>query len=142
MNPVPRIGELIGLRELESYTDPQTWWTEQERIEELLAEHLARESTQHWLDILRPADVWCAPVLTLPELVAHDGFRALRMTQVVTRPALSGDDAARLATTRSPIRIDGSELTNSRGAPRLGEDTASLDLEFHLVNRNPEGHPA
>lgn len=142
MNPVPRIGELIGLRELESYTDPQTWWTDQERIEELLAEHLARESTQHWLDILRPADVWCAPVLTLPELVAHDGFRALRMTQVVTRPALSGDDAARLATTRSPIRIDGSELTNSRGAPRLGEDTASLDMEFHLVNWNPEGHPA
>ena len=40
MNPVPRIGALIGLVELEAFSDEQTWWTERERIEQLLADHL------------------------------------------------------------------------------------------------------
>lgn len=132
MNPVPRIGALIGLAELETFTDPDSWWSERDRIETLVADHLSQESTQHWLDLLEPADVWCAPVLTLPELVAHEGFGALRMTQEVRRPALTGDAQAQLVTTRSPLRIDRSTLTDERGAPRLGEHTADIEREFNL----------
>jgi CoA:oxalate CoA-transferase len=132
MNPVPRVGELIGLSALAAYADPQTWWTERDTIQRLLAEHLVQEGTQHWLDLLRPADVWCAPVLTLPELVAHEGFEALGMTQVVGRPATSGDGDVHLATTRSPIRVDGRILRRAAGAPRVGEHTSSIATEFGL----------
>jgi crotonobetainyl-CoA:carnitine CoA-transferase CaiB-like acyl-CoA transferase len=131
MNPVPRVGRLIGLAALDAFEDPESWWSERERIEDLLAAHLATRPTQAWLDVLQPADVWCAPVLTLPQLVAHDGFRALGMDQVVHRPGVDGSDA-RLRTTRSPLRIDRVILRDDRGAPRLGEHTAAINGEFGL----------
>jgi len=132
MNPVPRIGSLIGLAALEAFADPASWWTERDRIEALLAGHLRQASTEHWLAILQPADVWCAPVLTLPELVDHEGFRALHMDQEVRRTAVDGEGEARLRTTRSPLRIDGAVLRQNRGAPRLGEHTAAIDSERGL----------
>ncbi|WP_327635455.1 CoA transferase [Kribbella sp. NBC_00482] len=115
MNPVPTIGRLLELPEVEAMTDPQSWWDRQEEIEELLSERLSTRTREEWLAVLDAEDVWCAPVLTLDELVAHDGFRAIAMTQELHR------DGLELTTTRSPIRIDGERLTNSRPAPRLGE---------------------
>jgi CoA:oxalate CoA-transferase len=115
MNPVPTIGRLLGLHELTSMTDPSAWWERQEEIEELISQRLRTGTRDEWLAVLDAEDVWCAPVLTLEELIAHDGFRAIGMTQEISRDGLS------LTTTRSPIRIDGERLTNPRPAPRLGE---------------------
>ncbi len=132
MNPIPRLGMLLGLAALEAFADPESWWADRDRIEALLADHLRTRVTREWLDILEPADIWCAPVLTLPQLAQHEGFRALGMDQVVERPAVDGRGRARLATTRSPIRIDRVILRNDRGAPRLGEQTAAIEREFDL----------
>ncbi|MET4783237.1 CaiB/BaiF CoA-transferase family protein [Glaciihabitans sp. UYNi722] len=131
MNPIPVIGRLLGIAELENMIDPETWWSEQERIEAVLASHFARETTDHWLEILDAADVWCAPVLTLEQLVAHDGFAAIDMTQEVTRQVTnSGGPAVTLTTTRSPIRIDGEVLRNATSAPLLGQHNDSVRSEF------------
>ncbi len=132
MNPVDRLGELLGLAELAALTDPQTWWDEQERIENILAAHLATRTTDEWLAVLDAADVWCAPVLTLDDLVEHEGFRAARMTQSIVRPAEVTADGRelRLATTRSPIRVDGRVLTSERPAPKLGEHNDAIRAEF------------
>jgi crotonobetainyl-CoA:carnitine CoA-transferase CaiB-like acyl-CoA transferase len=124
MNPIPKLGELLGLPELEAMTDPQEAWDRQEDIERILAERFATGTTQSWLDILDAADVWCAPVLTLDELLDSEGFAAIRMTQQVHRAGTS------LNTTRSPIRIDGEILTSTKAAPRLGEDDARVRAEF------------
>lgn len=124
MNPVPKIGELLGLEALCGYTDPAAWWSEQEEISALLAAHLATGTTQHWMDRLAPGDVWCAPVLTLPELVEHDGFRSMQMVQPTER------DGVQLRTTRSPLRIDGQRLDNPAGAPRLGADSERIRREL------------
>jgi crotonobetainyl-CoA:carnitine CoA-transferase CaiB-like acyl-CoA transferase len=121
MMPVPRLGELLGLAALTAYDDPKRWFTERDEIKQLLADHLATRSTTDWLAILEPADVWCADVLTWPRLLAHDGFKALAMTQIVRRA-----NGASLVTTRCPIRIDGGILTSERGAPKVGEDNAAI----------------
>lgn len=129
MNPVPKIGALLGIDYLEGLTDEQAWWDEREQIEELLAAHLRTNSTAHWLEILDRADVWCAPVLTLEELVRHPGFASIAMTQQVRRPGEvteSGEEVL-LTTTRSPIRIDGHPLTSSAAAPKLGQHNDQLD---------------
>ena len=123
MNPVPKIGQLLGIDYLQGLTDEQTWWDRQDEIEELLAAHLKTGTTEQWLDVLDAADVWCAPVLTLEQLVAHAGFAAIDMTQQIQRPAgvtESGEDVV-LTTTRSPIRIDGQVLTSTKAAPKLGQ---------------------
>ena len=115
MNPVPTIGRLLDLPDVTAMTDPQSWWDRQEEIEDLLSERLSTRTRDEWLAVLDAEDIWCAPVLTLDELVGHEGFRAIAMTQQLRRDGLD------LTTTRSPIRIDGQRLTNSRPAPRLGE---------------------
>jgi CoA:oxalate CoA-transferase len=134
MNPIPVIGELLDLPALVEFTDPDVWWQRQEQIEALLAARFLLETTEHWLGILDAADVWCAPVLTLEELVEHEGFRAIGMTQQIVRDAphtVNGDELS-LTTTRSPIRIDGHTLTSVRPAPKLGQHNATVFAEFGL----------
>lgn len=82
---------------------------------------LRRRTTDAWLDLLDAGGVWCSPVLSLEELLVHDAFRAVAMTQTVERqPREPGGTPVRVTTTRSPIRIDGATLVSGRGAPRLG----------------------
>ena len=138
MTPVPELGALVGLPSLELYTDPDSWWSEQTAITRALADHLATQSTEHWLTILDAADVWCAPVLTLPELVGHEGFLALDMTQHVTRRGEDGKATVDIQTVRAPVRFDGRTLTNGRGAPHLGEHTAAIRAEFQSESTTTE----
>jgi CoA:oxalate CoA-transferase len=120
MNPVPKLGRLLGLPELEAYTEEPQWWEHADEIADRLTERLATADTAHWLEVLDAADVWCAPVLTLEQLVASEGFAAIAMTQEVHRLDAAGRPLT-IRTTRSPLRIDGHELRSDRGAPRLGE---------------------
>nr|WP_228507937.1 CaiB/BaiF CoA-transferase family protein [Herbiconiux sp. VKM Ac-1786] len=131
MNPIPKLGELLELPELTGMVDPQQAWDEQERIEALLAERFATGSTEHWLGILDAADVWCAPVLTLDELLDSEGFAAIRMTQEVERRGTT------LTTTRSPLRVDGQILSSRKAAPLLGEDDERVRAEFPDAGRAP-----
>ena len=124
MNPIPKLGQLLDVPALEAMTDPQEAWDRQEEIEAVLAATFALQPTDHWLGILDAADVWCAPVLTLDELLASEGFAAIEMTQEVTRRGKT------ITTTRSPLRIDGGILTSTKAAPLLGEDDDAVRAEF------------
>jgi CoA:oxalate CoA-transferase len=132
MTPVPRLGDLLGCPSLTAFVDPRSWFDERDAIKAALASHLATESTAHWLAILEPADVWCADVFTWTDLLTHDGFRLLGMTQEVHRA-----NGASLVTTRCPIRVDGMVLTSPRGAPTIGEDSAGIAEEYGLVSADP-----
>ena len=129
MNPIPKLGTLLELPVLEAMTDPQEAWDRQDEIEAVLAARFALGTTQSWLDILDAADVWCAPVLTLDELLASEGFAALRMAQQVKRGGTT------ISTTRSPLRIDGRLLTSEKAAPTLGEDDERVRAEFPPTRR-------
>lgn len=129
MGSVPQLGELLDIPALSEYTDPDTWWSEQATITQLLADQLASQATDHWLEMLDAADFWCAPVLSLPELVNHDGFRAIGMTQTFSREMADGTELT-LNTTRAPVRFDGTPLTSSIGAPRVGEHNDTIANEF------------
>jgi CoA:oxalate CoA-transferase len=122
MTPIPRLGTLLGLEALAEYQEPAAWFQRRDEILSLIAIHLRSSTTRHWLDILEPADVWCAEVLDWPHLLTHEGFVALDMIQNVTRP-----DGPTVATTRCPIRIDGEVLQSPLGAPRLGQNRGGFD---------------
>jgi crotonobetainyl-CoA:carnitine CoA-transferase CaiB-like acyl-CoA transferase len=128
MTPLAKLMALLDLPELAPYAAaPGREFTERDDIKRLIAGHLAQKPTQAWLDVLQPADVWCASVLGWPELLASDGFKMLDMLQTVTRP-----DNVRIETTRAPVRIDGVRPVTPRAAPRIGEHTAALRVEFGL----------
>jgi crotonobetainyl-CoA:carnitine CoA-transferase CaiB-like acyl-CoA transferase len=127
MTPVDRLGELLECDALAAYTDSSGWFTHRDDIKSILAVHLKTAPTTDWLAILEPAGIWCSDVFSWDQLFQHEGFKALNMTQHVAR-----SNGAALETTRCPIRIDGALLTSSRGAPRVGEDTGSIQQEFDL----------
>ena len=128
MTPIARLGDLLQIHALDPYHDkPAAWFTERDKIKEIIADHLATETTDHWLAILEPADIWCAKVLTWPELLAHDGFTSLDLLQTVERA-----DNVRVRTTRSPIRINGRRAATGQAAPRIGEHSARIRAEFGL----------
>ena len=136
MTPIPRLGELIGAPELIACDDPARWFTARDTIKAILVKRLAERTTADWLAVLEPADVWCADVLTWMRLRDHDGFRALGMTQRVSRA-----NGASLETTRCPIRIDGGLLTSARGAPAVGDDTATIRAELCRAALDVEEDP-
>ena len=128
MTPLAKLAPLLDMPELAPYAqDPKRAFTARDEIKRLLAAHLARHGTAHWLAILQPADIWCAAVLDWPGLLASEGFKVLDMLQTVTRP----DDVA-IASTRAPLRIDGVRPATARAAPRIGEHTTALRAEFGL----------
>lgn len=125
MGSVSRLGELLDLPALFAYEDPKTWFDARDEIKALLAQHLKRRSTEDWLSILEPADIWCADVFTWPRLLEHEGFKVLDMIQEVHR-----DDEVSLRTTRCPIRIDGVVLKSPVGAPRVGQHDDEISEEL------------
>jgi crotonobetainyl-CoA:carnitine CoA-transferase CaiB-like acyl-CoA transferase len=128
MTPLNRLAELLDIDALAPYCDdPSKWFTERDAIKAILGKALTAETTDHWLSLLEPADIWCAEVLRWPEFLESEGFKVLDMLQTVERA-----DGVRITTTRSPIRVDGNRPGLSRAAPTVGEQSAAIRAEFNL----------
>ncbi len=125
MGSVTRIGELIGCAALQNFPEPASWFTERDAIKRILAEHLETKTTDEWLAVLEPADIWCAKVHDWRMLRATEAYRLLGMEQEV---ALGS--GTRYRTTRCPIRVDGERIYAPKGSPALGEDTAAILAEL------------
>lgn len=128
MTPLPRLMDVLGLPALAPWRDdPQSWFTDRDRIKAVIAAALVTQPVTDWLALLEPADIWCARVMDWSELLQSEGFGRLDMLQTVTR----GDDLS-LITTRAPLRIDGHRPRAQDAAPPIGADTAAIRAEFDL----------
>jgi len=128
MTPIPKLADLLELSALDPFRDkPATWFTARDEIKAIIASRIAEKAIDEWLAVLEPADVWCAKVLTWPELMASDGFKTLDMLQTVTR-----EDNVSILTTRTPLRVDGARAKFDRAAPRIGEHSEKIRAEFGL----------
>ncbi|PRY52568.1 crotonobetainyl-CoA:carnitine CoA-transferase CaiB-like acyl-CoA transferase [Arcticibacter pallidicorallinus] len=127
MGSIPVLGKLLGCDALASYADAAVAFEKRDEVKSILGQHLRTDSTQKWLSILEPADIWCADVLNWNQLFEHEGFKVLNMTQKV-----SMSDGYTYQTTRCPIRIDGELLTSGKGSPKLGQDNQTILTEFSL----------
>ncbi len=101
-------------------------FAERDAIKARIATRLAEATTRQWIERLGAHDIWCAPVNDWPQLLAEDAFRRLDMLQQIER------GTTRIATTRSPVRIDGVRAGSAAGAPRVGEHSDAIVTEFHL----------
>ncbi len=120
MGDPTKIARLIGCTAIEAYSDPSKWFTCRDEIQQILADQLLTQPTGQWLAVLQPAGVWCSDVFDYARLVAHEGWRVLKMDQIVRR------DGVEVHTTRCPIRIDKEILLSPKAAPRVGEDNKSI----------------
>ena len=127
MTPVPALGKLLNLKAIEVYEDQKEWFTRTDEIKKLIGDWLVKQKTQYWLDILQPADIWCAEVLEWDEMIKSEGFKILDMIQNITR-----NDGLNLETLRCPIRIDNQIFKNKNAAPLIGQHTQKISEEFSL----------
>ncbi|WP_176082889.1 CaiB/BaiF CoA-transferase family protein [Martelella sp. HB161492] len=128
MMPIDRLEDVLQIEALRPYCgQPASWFSARDTIKAIIAETLKTRTTEHWLSLLEPADIWCARVLDWPALLEHEGFKVLNMLQTVTR-----EDGVSITTTRSPLRIDGKRGATGRAAPLIGEQSDRIRAEFNL----------
>ena len=127
MTHLPTLGKLLDLPALQETSDQAEGFRRRDEIKQTIAKRLKEHSTEHWLEILNAADIWCAEVLDWPKLCDSEAFRQLAMVQL-----LKDGPGIEILTTRLPIRVDGALLTNERLAPRVGQHTEEIQVEFGL----------
>ncbi|MDA6068260.1 CoA transferase [Flavobacterium sp. AC] len=126
MGSIPVLASLLKCDALLAF--PENKFTLRDEIKNILATHLQTQDTNFWLNILEPADIWCAGVLNYQELFAEEGFKVLDFTQKVTML-----DGYSYETTRCPIKIDGEYLVSGKGSPKLGQDNEQIIKEFIAI---------
>ena len=127
MTPLPQLGELLNLDSIKNLHDQKEWFTKRDEIKKNIGEWIQKETTEHWLNILEPADIWCAKVLDWEKMLKHDGFKILDMVQRIQR-----DDGLDIETLRCPIKIDGEIFKSNKAAPKIGNDNNSIKKEFGI----------
>ncbi len=127
MTPLPQLGKLLNLDSIKNLHDQKEWFTKRDEIKKNIGDWIEKETTEHWLSILEPADIWCAKVLDWNTMVKHDGFKILDMVQRIQR-----DDGLNIETLRCPIKIDGEIFKSSKAAPKIGNDNNNIKKEFGI----------
>ena len=128
MTPLPQLGELLNLNSIKELDDQKEWFTKRDEIKKNIGDWIEKQTTEHWLSILEPADIWCAKVLDWETMVKHEGFKILDMVQRIQR-----DDGLDIKTLRCPIKIDGEIFKSRRAAPKIGNDNNSIMKEFGIA---------
>ena len=127
MTPLPQLGELLDLNSIKDLHDQKEWFTKRDEIKKDIGDWIEKQTTEHWLSILEPADIWCAKVLDWETMVKHEGFKILDMVQRIKR-----DDGLDIETLRCPIKIDGEIFKSSKAAPKIVNDNNSIMKEFGI----------
>jgi len=127
MTPLPKLGILLNLDYLKNLDDQKEWFTKRDEIKKKIGDWIVTKTTKEWLDILEPADIWCAEVLDWENMLKHEGFKVLDMIQTIKR-----QDGLNLDTLRCPIRIDNTIFKSEKAAPTIGENTSKIISEFNL----------
>ena len=112
MVPLHKLTRLMEIELPEKFLSPESWYSRRDEIMECLAGVFIQKSTQAWLDMLEPQDIWCSAVFQYQDLINHEGFQVLKMDQEIETI-----DGEVLKTTRCPIRIDGERIFFEKISP-------------------------
>ncbi len=92
-----------------------------EALDAAAGAEFGKASKQVWLDKLQQGGVPCAPINTIPEIIADPHVEAIGMVQTVAHPTLS-----QVRMIRSPLSVEGQHLPINRAPPTLGQHTNEI----------------
>ena len=121
MGVLSKLAKLLSCPALLEFTRAEDGFNKRDEIKAIIAETILRKSTEHWLSILEPADIWCSDVYSWSRLRQHEGYKILDMEQTVY-----ASGGTPLKTLRCPIRIDGKILKSEKGAPAVGQHNKDI----------------
>jgi crotonobetainyl-CoA:carnitine CoA-transferase CaiB-like acyl-CoA transferase len=117
MAPLDRLADALGDPRLAQIPQHQSS-DDKDLVQRIVAEHLVRHTTQHWLDTLIPQGFWLGPVYSYRELGDDPHVRETGMVIDVEHPEIG---AVRMPA--PPIRFDGVAPAIRRHPPELSEHT-------------------
>jgi crotonobetainyl-CoA:carnitine CoA-transferase CaiB-like acyl-CoA transferase len=132
LSPIARLAELTGSAALAGFRDEERY-ARREEISAALGDVLRTRTTRDWVEILRSADLWCAPVNTYAEVVVDPQVQWNRTFLEVDHPR-----AGRVRLLAHPIRYDGEPPPVVRRPPLLGEDTDEVLRELGYASADIE----
>lgn len=121
MANLKKLGELIGepfFLNLEDQTDS---WTYRDEVYAMTRIKLEEKTTQEWLDLFRPVDIWCGPVYGYEDVVNDPQIKHNGTFVEYDHPT-----EGRVKTPGFPIKFSKTPSTVDRGAPRIGEHTREI----------------
>ena len=124
LSPIERLAEVTGSTALAGFRDEERY-TRREEISAALTQALRARTTRDWLEALRAADLWCAPVKTYAEVVEDPQVQWNRAFAEIDHPR-----AGRVRLLAHPIRYDGQPPPIVKRPPLLGEDTDDVLREL------------
>lgn len=119
LSPIKALRAALGdPPELEPYEDPKLAFPRREEIRRALAPFFLARGTAEWVEFLRAAGIWCAPVNTYEQVLADPAVRHLDPILAVSHP-----QAGNVRLLKHPVRYSGGEPAVDRLPPALGEHT-------------------
>ena len=110
--------ELTQLKDHPRFTTNADRTTNHADLEEILNRHFALNTRAHWLTLLQKANVPCAPIATVDEVVANPHLQEREMILGADHPNFNG-----LIVPGSPLKTAGMGGRPNTRAPSLGQDT-------------------
>ncbi|MDT0444710.1 CaiB/BaiF CoA transferase family protein [Streptomyces johnsoniae] len=128
------LAELFGEPRLAPFEAERDGFTRREEISALVEEHLGRETTGHWLEVLGGAGVWCGPVhsyedlLTDPQVVHNGSF-----------VSYEHPTEGQVTTPGFPFDLSASPQSVARPAPVNGQHSREVLRDLGLSEEAVEG---
>lgn len=122
MNSVQKLSNIIGLTKYqnEKYASNNII-TERDAIWDSLNEVFKTRTTEQWLDILLPEDIWCSKVNSFKEMVDDPQVKHNKMIMEYQHPTVG-----KVATTGFAVEFSETPQTVRLPAPLLGQHTSEI----------------
>jgi crotonobetainyl-CoA:carnitine CoA-transferase CaiB-like acyl-CoA transferase len=121
MANLKKLGELIDEPFFANLEDQTDSWTYRDEIYAMTRIQLEKKTTQEWLDMFRPVDIWCGPVYGYEDVVNDPQIKHNGTFVEYDHPT-----EGRVKTPGFPIKFSKTPSTVDRGAPRVGEHTREI----------------
>jgi len=115
----PRLGEILCVDWLAEYDTNEKMFQRRDDIYRMLSAHFATRPTDHWVELLCPHDIWCAPVRRYAELEQDPQVAHKNLTWEVPY----GETGQTYRTVGSPFTFSSSSARVRRPAPTVGQHT-------------------
>ena len=127
-NPLQDISHVLGIEDLSiEYPDLASQREAKPYLQQRFGDEFAKESTSHWIEKLEAADLLCAPVKNLSEVLEDDQTKANEMIVEFEHP-INGQ----MSTIACPIHFSSIDCGVRKAPPRLGEHNDEILRELGL----------